>query len=193
MPLGVTRVHCGAREVKKRSFVFAWFRRRKKNKKEEEVGQRNWDFISGSELITASHSCGLFWTWTVDAQSLDDVRMNLGVLKCGVTVLFLEPSLPDASMENSWVSPNATTEEWALMTALDPRLSLANLVCIGYGGDPASALHITRRRSERNVLQCFVFGPKSAGKSSLLNSLLGRCCIYTNYCNQCSFISKQHS
>ncbi len=54
MPVGVTRVHCGAREVKKRSFVFAWFRKRKKNKneEEEEVGQRNWDFISGSELIT---------------------------------------------------------------------------------------------------------------------------------------------
>ena len=87
------------------------------------------------------------------------------------------------------------------MTALDPRISLANLVYIGYGGDPASALHITRRRSvdrkkqrsERNVLQCFVFGPKSAGKSSLLNLLLGRCCISTNYCNQCSFISKQNS
>lgn len=91
--------------------------------------------------------------------------------------------------------------QWALMTALDPRLSLANLVYIGYGGDPASALRTTRRRSvdrkkqrsERNVFQCFVFGPKSAGKSSLLNSLLGRCCFYTNYCNQCSIISKQHS
>jgi hypothetical protein len=175
MPLGVTRVHCGAREVKKRSFVFAWFRKRKKNKneEEEEVGQRNWDFIARSELITTSHSWGLFWTWTVDAQSLDDVRMNLGVLKCGVTVLFLEPSLPDTSPENSWVSPNATTEEWAVMTAFDPRLSLANVVYIGYGGDPASALHITGRRSEENILQCFVFGPKCAGKYSLLNSLLG--------------------
>ena len=71
------------------------------------------------------------------------------------------------------------------MTSLDPQLSLANLVYIGYGGDPASALRVTRRRSidckkqktERNVFQCFVFGPKSAGKSSLLNSLLGRYCI----------------
>jgi hypothetical protein len=33
MPLGVTRVHCGAREVKKRAFVFDWFRKRKKKKK----------------------------------------------------------------------------------------------------------------------------------------------------------------
>lgn len=80
------------------------------------------------------------------------------------------------------ISLNAFLSQWALMTALDPRLSLANLVYIGYGGDPASALRTTRRRSvdrkkqrsERNVFQCFVFGPKSAGKSSLLNSLLGR-------------------
>jgi len=50
MPLEVTRVHCGAREVKKRAFVFAWFRKRKENnnkileqnvkKKEEELEPR---------------------------------------------------------------------------------------------------------------------------------------------------------
>jgi hypothetical protein len=33
MPLGVIRVHCGAREVKKRTFVFAWFKNRKENSK----------------------------------------------------------------------------------------------------------------------------------------------------------------
>ncbi|XP_011032722.1 PREDICTED: mitochondrial Rho GTPase 1 isoform X2 [Populus euphratica] len=72
--------------------------------------------------------------------------------------------------------------EWALMTMLDPRGSLANLLYIGYGGNPASALHVTRRRSvdrkkqqtERNVFHCLVFGPKNAGKSTLLNSFLGR-------------------
>ncbi|GLT36319.1 hypothetical protein SLA2020_107050 [Shorea laevis] len=72
--------------------------------------------------------------------------------------------------------------EWALMTALDPTSSLANLIYIGYGGDPASALNLTRRRSvarkkqrtERNVFCCCVFGPKNAGKSTLLNSFLGR-------------------
>ncbi|XP_010244210.1 PREDICTED: mitochondrial Rho GTPase 1-like [Nelumbo nucifera] len=72
--------------------------------------------------------------------------------------------------------------EWALMTLLDPACTLANLIYIGYVGDPASALRITRRRrldrkkqqSERSVFQCFVFGPKNAGKSALLNSFLGR-------------------
>jgi hypothetical protein len=50
MPLGVTCVHCGAREVKKRAFIFAWFMKRKENskkmleqnvkKKEEELEPR---------------------------------------------------------------------------------------------------------------------------------------------------------
>ncbi|KAL5792946.1 hypothetical protein ACOSP7_001540 [Xanthoceras sorbifolium] len=77
---------------------------------------------------------------------------------------------------------NGFLSEWALMTLLDPRRSLANLIYIGYGGDPASTLRVTRRRltdrkkqrTERNVFRCFVFGPKKAGKSALLNSFLGR-------------------
>ncbi|CAI9753846.1 unnamed protein product [Fraxinus pennsylvanica] len=42
-------------------------------------------------------------------RSLDDVRMNLEVLKYCATVLFLESSLPDILTDKSWVSPNATT------------------------------------------------------------------------------------
>lgn len=72
--------------------------------------------------------------------------------------------------------------EWALMTLLDPARSVENLIYIGYPGDPSSAIRVTRKRridrkkqqAERNVFQCFVFGPKKAGKSVLLNSFLGR-------------------
>ncbi|XP_071735454.1 mitochondrial Rho GTPase 1-like [Rutidosis leptorrhynchoides] len=72
--------------------------------------------------------------------------------------------------------------EWALMTLLDPVHSVENLTYIGYAGDPSSAVRVTRRRrvdrkkqhSDRNVFHCFVFGPKEAGKSSLLNSFVGR-------------------
>ncbi|KAF2325155.1 hypothetical protein GH714_024723 [Hevea brasiliensis] len=68
------------------------------------------------------------------------------------------------------------------MTLLDPKGSLANLIYVGYSGNPASALRVTRRRTvdrkkqqtERNVFRCFVFGPKNAGKSALLNSFLER-------------------
>ncbi|EPS67784.1 hypothetical protein M569_06990, partial [Genlisea aurea] len=72
--------------------------------------------------------------------------------------------------------------EWALMTSLDPAKSLANLIYLGHNCDATSAIHITRRRSvdrkkqqtERNVFQCFVFGPKNSGKSAMLASFLGR-------------------
>ncbi|OMP05024.1 Small GTPase superfamily [Corchorus olitorius] len=77
---------------------------------------------------------------------------------------------------------NGFLSEWALMTNLDPSSSLANLICIGYGGNPSSALRVTRKRSvdrkkqqtDRNVFHCYVFGPKRSGKSALLNSFLGR-------------------
>ncbi|XP_019197482.1 PREDICTED: mitochondrial Rho GTPase 1-like isoform X1 [Ipomoea nil] len=80
------------------------------------------------------------------------------------------------------LSLSAFLSEWALMTLLEPSQSLANLTYIGYNCDSASALCVTRRRSvdrkkqqsDRNVYQCFVFGPKYAGKSSLLKSFLGR-------------------
>ncbi|KAL6491711.1 Mitochondrial Rho GTPase 1 [Orobanche gracilis] len=71
---------------------------------------------------------------------------------------------------------------WALMTLLDPIRSVENLIYIGYGSDPSSAIRVTRRRrldrkkqqTERTVHQCFVFGPKKSGKSTLLNALVGR-------------------
>lgn len=80
------------------------------------------------------------------------------------------------------------TLQWALMTLLDPAKSLANMLYIGFSGDIASAFCITRRRrldrrrqeSQRNVFQCYVFGPRSSGKSALLNSFTGRCCISVN-------------
>lgn len=87
-----------------------------------------------------------------------------------------------------YISLNGFLSQWALMTLLDPPRSLANLIYIGYSGNPAAALHVTRRRSvdrkkhatERNVFQCYVFGSKNAGKSALLDAFLGRH-FSTNY------------
>ncbi|XP_076911550.1 mitochondrial Rho GTPase 1-like [Bidens hawaiensis] len=80
------------------------------------------------------------------------------------------------------LSLNGFLSEWALMTVLDPILAVENLIYIGYAGDPASAVRVTRQRrvnrkkrtSDRNVFQCFVFGPKEAGKSSFLHSFVRR-------------------
>ncbi|KAH7521953.1 hypothetical protein FEM48_Zijuj07G0086700 [Ziziphus jujuba var. spinosa] len=70
------------------------------------------------------------------------------------------------------------------MTLLDPTFSMKNLSYIGYGGEPTSAICVTRKSSStdcqlqqqpgRNVFQCFVFGPKKSGKSALLDSFLIR-------------------
>ncbi|PWA79132.1 mitochondrial Rho GTPase [Artemisia annua] len=77
---------------------------------------------------------------------------------------------------------SAFISQWALMTLLDPAQSLAYLRYLGYTGDPATAFRVTRKRSldvkkkhtDRHVFQCFVFGPKNAGKSALLSSFVGR-------------------
>ena len=68
------------------------------------------------------------------------------------------------------------------MTLLGPALSMENMIYLGYPSDPSSAFRVTGKRhldrkkqqTDRNVFQCFVFGPKKAGKSALLNSFLGR-------------------
>ncbi|KAG4919829.1 hypothetical protein JHK85_058110 [Glycine max] len=90
----------------------------------------------------------------------------------------------DAAEKNAFggLSLEAFLSEWALMTLLNPTFSVENLIYIGYPGDSSSAIRVTRRRrldrkkqhSDRNVLQCFVFGPRKAGKSALLNSFIGR-------------------
>ncbi|CAI8603440.1 unnamed protein product [Vicia faba] len=90
----------------------------------------------------------------------------------------------DSAERNAFqgLSLDAFLSEWALMTLLNPTFSVENLIYLGYSGDPLSAVRVTRKRrtdrkrqlSERNVLQCFVFGPRNAGKSALLNSFIGR-------------------
>ncbi|XP_064943579.1 mitochondrial Rho GTPase 1 isoform X2 [Musa acuminata AAA Group] len=94
-----------------------------------------------------------------------------------------EAPYKDATEKNvlGGLSLEGFLSEWALMTLKDPAASLANLIYIGYTGDPASAFQITRKRrldrkkqqTQRNVFQCFVFGSRNAGKTTLLNSFIG--------------------
>ncbi|KAM5561275.1 mitochondrial Rho GTPase 1-like [Rosa sericea] len=97
---------------------------------------------------------------------------------------FSEFPYKDAEERNAFggLSLDGFLSLWALMTLLNPASTLENLIYIGYAGDVSSAIRVTRKRrfdrkkqqSERNVFQCFVFGPKKAGKSALLDSFLGR-------------------
>ncbi|CAJ2647553.1 unnamed protein product [Trifolium pratense] len=98
---------------------------------------------------------------------------------------WIEKPYKDAVERNACggLSLDAFLSEWALMTLLNPTFSAENLKYMGYLGDPfSSAIRVTRRRhvdrknqrSERNVLQCFIFGPMKAGKSALLDSFIGR-------------------
>ncbi|KAH7837674.1 hypothetical protein Vadar_016541 [Vaccinium darrowii] len=93
------------------------------------------------------------------------------------------------------ISLSSFLSQWAFMTLRDPAQSLANLIYIGYSSDPASAFRVTNRRladrkkqqTDRNVFQCFVFGPKNAGKSALLKSFLGR-----PFLDNSTSITKEH-
>ena len=72
--------------------------------------------------------------------------------------------------------------QWALMTLLDPVKSLAHFIYLNYPGDVSTAFQISRRRridrkrqcTQRNVTNCFVFGPDKAGKTTLIRTLIGR-------------------
>lgn len=67
---------------------------------------------------------------------------------------------------------------WALMTHLDPTLSMKNLSYIGFDGDLSSAICVTGKRTKqypkRNVLQCLVFSLSQSRKFALLDCFLGR-------------------
>jgi polynucleotide 5'-kinase involved in rRNA processing len=91
----------------------------------------------------------------------------------------------DEASDSTYVLPLLNKNfamQWALMTLLDPANSYANLVYVGYPGEFSSAFTVTRKRrvdrkkqqTQRNVFQCFVFGARGSGKTSLLQSFIGR-------------------
>ncbi|KAH6833329.1 hypothetical protein C2S53_003318 [Perilla frutescens var. hirtella] len=81
-----------------------------------------------------------------------------------------------------WGLKGLNVSQWALMMLLDPIHSIEALIYIGYGGDPSSAVRVTRRgrldrkkhQTERIIYHCFVFGLKESEKSALLNAFVGR-------------------
>ncbi|XP_024170139.1 protein NEN3 isoform X2 [Rosa chinensis] len=87
-------------------------------------------------------------------RSLDDVRMNLEVLKSCATVLFLEYSLPDILTENSWVSPNATTRSRSVGKS-SPEGSSMNINISNQTGDnhPITSLRTETTQEVSNLLE----------------------------------------
>lgn len=127
---------------------------------------------------------GVFTLFDIDGDGALNANELEDVFSTAPESPWSEPPFEDAAEKNDLggISLDGFLSEWALMTLLDPVRSVENLIYIGYAGDPSSAIRVTRRRrldrkkqqSDRNVFQCFVFGPKEAGKSALLHSLIGR-------------------
>ncbi|GJR98921.1 mitochondrial Rho GTPase 1-like protein, partial [Tanacetum coccineum] len=127
---------------------------------------------------------GVFTTFDVDADDALNEQELEDVFSTAPESPWSEAPYANAAQTNALggLSFDGFLSQWALMTLLNPVLSVENLVYIGYAGDPSSAVRVTRKRrvdrkkqhSDRNVFQCFVFGPKEAGKSSLLDSFVGR-------------------
>lgn len=127
---------------------------------------------------------GVFTTFDVDGDDALNEQELEDVFSTAPESPWSEAPYANAAETNALggLSFDGFMSQWALMTLLNPVLSVENLVYIGYVGDPSSAVRVTRKRrvdrkkqhSDRNVFQCFVFGPKEAGKSSLLDSFVGR-------------------
>ncbi|CAD5322142.1 unnamed protein product [Arabidopsis thaliana] len=91
-----------------------------------------------------------------------------------------KPPYKDVTEENK---DGGLSLEAFLSLVIKTTRSLEYLMYIRFpSDDPSSAIRVTRKRvldrkekkSERKVVQCFVFGPKNAGKSALLNQFIGR-------------------
>jgi hypothetical protein len=97
---------------------------------------------------------------------------------------------PDSTCVLPLLNNNNFAMQWALMTLLYPTNSYANLLYVGYPGDFSSAFTVTRKRrvdrkkqhTRRNVFQCYVFGARGSGKTSLLQSFIGRYMLHFLLC-----------
>ncbi|KAH7510898.1 hypothetical protein FEM48_ZijujUnG0073200 [Ziziphus jujuba var. spinosa] len=132
-----------------------------------------------------SHLCDIFKRFNVDNDGLLQREDYDRIFRLGVISPFSEVPYKDAAERDQLgrISLNGFLSEWALVTLLDPFYSLEILKYIGFkdcGTKPAVLRTRGRRldcmanRSGRDVFQCFVFGPRKSGKSTLLNSFVRR-------------------
>ncbi|CAI9102237.1 OLC1v1000476C1 [Oldenlandia corymbosa var. corymbosa] len=127
---------------------------------------------------------GIFFTYDIDGDGSLRTPEVEDLFSTAPENPWNEAPYKDAAEKNplGGLTVDGFLSEWALMALLDPIRCFEYLIYIGYTGDISSAIRITRRRrldrkkqqSDRNVYQCFVFGPKEAGKSTILDSFPGR-------------------
>lgn len=108
----------------------------------------------------------------------------------GLPKLWLETNFPLSTVINgqSFVTLQGWLAQWAMTTFLDYRITTEYLVYLGFEKDARLALRITKSRkkrqrhgkfyrtpvSDRQVFNCYIVGKSKSGKSSLLESFLGR-------------------
>lgn len=108
----------------------------------------------------------------------------------GLPNLWLETNFPASTVVNAkgFVTLQGWLAQWTMTTYLDYKITTAYLVYLGFQEDAKLAVQITKSRrmrrrqgrlyrsyvTDRKVFNCFVVGKRNSGKSSLLESFLGR-------------------
>ncbi|EDO15749.1 hypothetical protein Kpol_1049p6 [Vanderwaltozyma polyspora DSM 70294] len=114
------------------------------------------------------------------------------LFKCtpGLPHLWSATNFPYATVvnERGCITLQGWLAQWSMTTFLDYKITTAYLVYFGFQEDAQLALQITKSRkmrrrngrfyrspvTDRKVFNCFIFGKPNSGKSSLLESFLGR-------------------
>lgn len=114
------------------------------------------------------------------------------LFKCtpGLPKLWSETNFPYSTVVNyrGCITLQGWLAQWSMTTFLDYKITTAYLVYFGFEEDARVALQITKPRrmrrragrlyrssvADRKVFNCFVVGNPKSGKSSLLESFLGR-------------------
>lgn len=108
----------------------------------------------------------------------------------GLPKLWSETSFPFSTVVNNqgFITLQGWLAQWSMTTFLDYKTTTEYLVYLGFEKDAKLALQITKSRkkrrrngkfyralvTDRKVFNCFVVGKPNSGKSSLLESFLGR-------------------
>ncbi|AET39819.1 ERMES complex Ca(2+)-binding regulatory GTPase GEM1 Ecym_5018 [Eremothecium cymbalariae DBVPG len=122
----------------------------------------------------------------LNAEELDDL------FKCtpGLPKLWSETSFPYSTVINNqgFITLQGWLAQWSMTTFIDYKTTTEYLVYLGFEKDAKLALHVTRARrkrrrngifyrapvNDRQVFNCYVIGKPHSGKTSLLQSFLGR-------------------